>query len=58
LSECESQCDNEENVQCVPNSFDDNHLSQDSHNNLGTSQQVTASSVCICLVRCSFYVAK
>jgi len=39
LSVCESQSDSEENVQCVPTSFDDNHFSQDSHNNPGTSSQ-------------------
>ena len=59
LSVCESQCDSEENVQCVPTSFDDNHLSQDSRtsNNHVKSQQVTASSSSTCailFVRCSF----
>ena len=61
LSVCESQCDSEENVQCVPTSFDDNHLSQDSHNNPATSQQVTASTFSVCafsLLSVLFYVAK
>ena len=61
LSVYESQCDSEENVQCVPTSFDDNHLSQDSHNNPATSQQVTASTFSVCafsLLSVLFYVAK
>ena len=48
LSVCESHCDSEENIQCVPTSFDDNHLSQDSPNNPGTSQQVLKSGVPVC----------
>ena len=61
LSVCESQCDSDENVHCVPTSFDDNHLWQDSHNNPGTSQQVTASSSSVCaffFVRCWFLCGK
>lgn len=46
FSVCESQCDSEENVQCVPTSFDDNPRSQDSQNNPGTSQQVSKSPGC------------
>ena len=57
LPGCESQCDNEENVQCVPTSFNDDHLSQDSPNNPG-SQQVTATSsfpLSALFVACCFY---
>ena len=46
LSVCESQGDSEENAQCVPTSFDDNHFSQNSHNNPGTCQQVTVCVFC------------
>lgn len=31
-------CESEDNVQCVPTSCDDHELSDDNHNNLGTSQ--------------------